>query len=306
MVKKIIKWIFKIFLGLLVLVLIIGTIKQWGYDSNVEKEYQPTGKIVDIGNNQVHYDNFGQGEITFVLIAGLGETMHTWSAIKDELAKRGRVFMFDRSGLGHSEEGILPRSVDNIAQELHAVLENANIPGPYLLIGHSAGGFSARYFAKKYPKDILGLLVIDPYQEMGKEEFGEWPLGYKATNWSLRNMAWSGIPFYLLPNPPHPIYKTSKAIKTFGLEAFAEDTSLSQFAKVDIEKSQLPFYILTAEKPKNKNNALTQKWNQEISEKYTHEINKHVIIKSGHHIHIERPQAVLEELDELINRLANN
>ena len=302
MIKKILKWIFKILLGLVIILLIYGTIKQKNYDSEVQKEYQPTGKFVDIGN-KIHYNYFGQGDITFVLIAGLGETMHTWSTIKDDLAKRGRVFMYDRSGLGHSEVGELPRSVDNIAIELHTILEKLNVPGPYVIIGHSAGGFSARYFSKKYPENIIGLFIIDPYQEMGREQVGEWPTSFKIMNWSLRNMSWSGIPFFLLPNPPHPTYKTSKAIKTFGHEAFAEDISLKQFNQLDKEKTQLPFYILTADKPNKEYNELYKKWNQEICEKYTHEINKHVIIESGHHIHIDKPEVVLEELNELISRL---
>lgn len=303
MAKKILKWILKIILGLVFLGIIYGSIKQWRYDVRVGKEHQPTGQFVDIGYNQIHYDYFGQGDLTFVLIAGLGETMHTWSSIRDDLAERGRVFLYDRSGLGHSEEGILPRSVENMADELHTILEKKKISGPYVVIGHSAGGFLARYFANKYPKNIVGLFLIDPYQEMGKDEFGEWPIGYKMINWSLRKLSWSGIPHFLLPDPPHPIYKTSKAIKTFGNEAFAEDISLEQFKALDTYKSHLPLYILTANKPNNENNDLFKKWNDEIAEKYSHEINKHIILESGHHIHIEKPDLVLKELDEFLNRL---
>ena len=306
MIKKVLKWIFQTFLGLLIILLSYGSIKQWSYDSKVQKEYPPTGKFADIGNNKIHYDYSGSGDLTIVLIAGLGETMHTWSGIKKELTQRGGVFMYDRSGLGQSEPGVLPRSVDNIATELHYLLENEKIPGPYVLIGHSAGGFSARYYANKYPKDVIGLFIIDPYQEMGKEELGEWPLSYKIMNWSLRKMSWSGIPYFLLPNPPHPMYKTSKAIKTFGNEAHSEDVSLEQFNKLDKRNSDLPFYILTAHKPKGTNNELSQKWNQQISEKYAHEINKPVIVNSGHHIHIEKPEFVLQELDEFIARIHLN
>lgn len=303
MVKKIFKWTLKILLGLVVVIFLYGSFKQWNYDSKVKKEHQPNGKFSDIGNNKVHYDHSGEGDLTFILIAGLGETMYTWQSIKNDLAERGNVFMYDRSGLGYSEPGILPRSVDNITNELYTVLENENIKGSYVLIGHSAGGFIARYFAKKYPKDVIGLFLIDPYQEMSKEEFGEWPTSYKLTNWSFRNLSWSGIPFYLLPNPPHPTYKTSKAIKTYGQEAFAEDISLQEFAKVDKGVSNLPIYLLTSNEPGKKFNEIQKKWHGEIFAKYSNDINRHLIIGSGHHIHIEKPNMVVDKLDEFISKL---
>jgi pimeloyl-ACP methyl ester carboxylesterase len=303
MIKKIVKWVFRIVLGVVLVIFLYGAFKQWNYDSKVEKQYTPNGQFSDIGHNKIHFKSTVEGDLTFVLIAGLGETMNTWSEIEDELQSRGNVFMYDRSGLGHSEAGIQPRSVDNLATELKAVLENEHIKTPYILVGHSAGGFIARYYAKKYPEDVIGLYLIDPYQEMGKEEFGEWPASYKMMNWSLRNLSWSGIPYFLLPNPPHPTYKTAKAIKTYGQEAYSEDISLNQFAKLDKEVSDLPIYLLTADKVGTRYNDIQKKWHREIVAKYSNDINEHVIIKSGHHIHIDQPEFVIQKLDEFLNKL---
>lgn len=303
MLKKVLHWIFRVVFGLIVVIFIYGTIKQATYDSSVEKEFLPTGKFSDIGYNKIHYKASGNGDLTFVLISGLGETMNTWTKIEAELQNRGQVFMYDRSGLGNSESGVLPRSVDICALELHTVLKKENIKAPYVLIGHSAGGFIARYFAKKYPEDVLGLFLIDPYQEMGKEEFGEWPISYKLMNWSLRNLSWSGIPYFLLPNPPHPTYKTSKAIKTFGEEAFAENISLQEFAKFDKEVSNLPIYLMTANKIGTKYNDIQKKWHKEILAKYSNNINEHIIIESSHHIHIDKPKIVIETVDEFLLKL---
>ncbi|NHF60110.1 alpha/beta hydrolase [Flavobacteriaceae bacterium TP-CH-4] len=304
MVKKITKWTLGSMASLLVIFLIYGTIKQYSYDSKVKKEYPPTGNFSDIGQNKVHYKYSGEGEVTFILISGLGESMHTWSSIEDELAKRGRVFMYDRSGLGHSEEGILPRSVDNSAVELKKVLENEKIPGPFILIGHSAGGFIARYYAKKYPNNVLGLFLIDPYQgDVAKAEGAQASLGYKMMNWSFRNMSWSGIPYYLLPQPPHPTYKTSKAIKTYGSEANVEDISLEQFSKFDNEGGALPLYLLKADNKKAKLNEVQNKWSKAVFNKYNNGKNKYIRLESGHHIHIEKPEKVLDALDEFVSKL---
>ena len=304
MVKKFIKWIFKIIGVLIAIVLIYGTIKQYNYDSKVEKEYQATGSFSDIGQNQVHYKYIGEGEVTFVLISGLGESMFTWSSIADELAARGRVFMYDRSGLGHSEVGIKPRSVDNCAIELNTVLERENIKGPYVIVGHSAGGFIARYYAKKYPENILGLFLIDPYQgDVSKTDNVQPSLSYKMMNWTFRNMSWSGIPFYLLPKPPHPTYKTSKAIKTYGLEANVENISLEQFAKFNNIGNELPLYLLKSDNKKAKLNEIQNKWSKAVFDKYNNEKNKYYLIESGHHIHIDKPEKVLNALDEFVSKL---
>lgn len=303
MVKKILSWILKIVLGLTLALLTFGTIKQWRYDSNIKKEYKPDGKFSDIGNNKIHFKSSGSGDLTFVLIAGLGETMNTWSTIEPELRKRGHVFMYDRSGLGHSEAGILPRSVDNITIELNTVLKSEQIQKPYILIGHSVGGFVARYFAKKYPEHVAGLFLIDPYTEMSKEKLGEWPASYKMMNWSFRNLSWSGIPYFLLPNPPHPTYKTSTAIKTYGQEAVAETISLQEFAKLDKGISDLPMYLVTADKTGSKYNDIQKEWHRQIFKKYVNEVNRHVLIKSSHHIHIEQPELIIQALDEFLIKL---
>lgn len=303
--KKVLKWIFRILILLIIGILVFGTIKQANYDANVESEFQPTGKFSDIGENKIHYNYSDEGDFTLVMIGGLGETMHTWSTVSDELNIRGRVFMYDRSGLGFSEEGLLPRSVDNVSKELHSVLKKENIPGPYFLIGHSAGGFIARYYAKKYPEDILGLYLIDHYTgDVGQDDVpSDWPLSFKLMNWSFRKMSWSGVPYYLLPEPPHPTYKTSKAIKTYGLENFAEKTSLEQFQKLDNLGKEIPLYLLRADNEKVTYNDLNEKWHKQVFEKYSNPINKNLSVKSGHHIHIEKPEVFLNTLDKFLNEV---
>ena len=303
--RKISKWVSIIFFSLIIVLLIAGTLRQSMYDSKITDQFPPYGEFSELGANKIHYSYSGTGDHTFVLIAGLGESMHTWSEIKNDLEVRGRVFMYDRSGLGHSEAGSLPRSVDMIATELKSVLDNESVSKPYVLIGHSAGGFTARYFANKYPKDIAGLFILDTYKEMGKDEFGDWPLSYKIMNWMFRNMSWSGIPFILLPEPPHPVYKTSLAIRTFGEEAHSERVSLDQFRQIEGENRDLPFYILTADQPENPYRDLYRKWDRQISESYTNDINKHIVVASGHHIHIDRPDIVLEQLDDFLRRIQN-
>lgn len=305
MLKRIFKWVFRIVILLILGIVIFGTVTQARYDSKVEREFQPTGDFSDIGKNKIHYKYLDKGDFTLIMIGGLGESMHTWSTVADDLNQRGRVFMYDRSGVGFSQEGILPRSIDNATSELHTIINNENITGPYILIGHSAGGFIARYYAKKYPKDVVGLYLVDTYSgDVGEEDTPEdWPLSFKMMNWSFRKASWSGIPFFLLPPPPHPTYKTSKAIKTYGNEAYAEKISLEQFQKLDGVGEEMPLYLLRADNEKAEYNDLNAKWHQQIFNKYSNDINKHLSVKSGHHIHLEKPEVFLETLDEFLTKL---
>src|SRR5262249_13407844 len=66
----------------------------------------------------------------------------------------------DRAGYGLSEPGPAPRTARQIASELHTLLQNANIPGPYVLVGHSIGGLNIRMFTELYPDEVAGLVFV--------------------------------------------------------------------------------------------------------------------------------------------------
>jgi pimeloyl-ACP methyl ester carboxylesterase len=57
--------------------------------------------------------------------------------------------------------GPLPRTADRFAQELHTLLRRADVPGPYVLVGHSLGGLPVRVFTHEYPSDVVGVVLID-------------------------------------------------------------------------------------------------------------------------------------------------
>ena len=100
MIKKIVKWVVGILILLIVGLLVYGSISQYSYDKKVVEQFKPTGKFIELSENRIHYQFFGEGKFTFVLEAGLGKNMQTWSVIQDSLAKIGKVFMYERSRLG--------------------------------------------------------------------------------------------------------------------------------------------------------------------------------------------------------------
>jgi pimeloyl-ACP methyl ester carboxylesterase len=77
------------------------------------------------------------------------------------VAKTTRVCTYDRAGDGWSEAGPQPRTARQFAKELHALLHAANVPGPYVIAGHSLGGYTARLFAHDYPTEVAGVVLIE-------------------------------------------------------------------------------------------------------------------------------------------------
>jgi pimeloyl-ACP methyl ester carboxylesterase len=79
--------------------------------------------------------------------------------------KQTLTLSYERAGLGRSDPGPNPRSAEQIARDLHALLAAKAIAPPYILVGHSAGGLFVRVFAHLYPKEVAGLVLVDPATE---------------------------------------------------------------------------------------------------------------------------------------------
>jgi len=99
----------------------------------------------------------GQGSPTVILEAGMGDSSLIWSTIQPEIANSTRVCSYDRAGYGWSEESPFPRIANTQVEELHKLLVNASIQGPYVMVGHSLGGMIVRMYAHNYPNDVNGV-----------------------------------------------------------------------------------------------------------------------------------------------------
>lgn len=131
-------------------------------------------KYVDVNGHRVRVLISGQGNPTVIFEAGGGGAdggpVEVWERVQPAVSKFTRTFSYDRAGIGLSAPGPAPRDARQIAGELHVALANAGVAPPYILVGHSLGGPYIRVFAGMYPREISGLVLIDPTQE----EFIEW------------------------------------------------------------------------------------------------------------------------------------
>jgi pimeloyl-ACP methyl ester carboxylesterase len=118
--------------------------------------------MLDVGGYRLHINCIGTGAPTVVIEAGWGDSAGSWSSwVQPAVARTTRVCTYDRAGMGFSEPGPLPRTAERFAQELHALLRGADVPGPYVLVGHSLGGLPVRVFAHEYAADVAGVVLID-------------------------------------------------------------------------------------------------------------------------------------------------
>ena len=149
-------------LGITLLVALLGVVYQTLGSLRDSKAYPPPGRLVDLGSHRLHLLELGQGSPTILLEAGLMSTVLSWSDLQRELSLSFRVVSYDRAGLGWSDLGPMPRTADRIVDELHAMLERAAIPPPYVLVGHSFGGLTMPLFAERYPEEVAGMVLVDP------------------------------------------------------------------------------------------------------------------------------------------------
>ncbi len=141
--------------------------------ARLKKQYPPIGQMVDIGGYRLHMHVEGAGTPTVILDAGAGGIGLAWELVRPAIAKVTRVVTYDRAGLGWSDPSPKPRKADVMAEELHTMLVNANIAGPYILVGHSLGGPIARHFAAKYQNEVAGLVMVDSAHEQQMKHFPE-------------------------------------------------------------------------------------------------------------------------------------
>jgi pimeloyl-ACP methyl ester carboxylesterase len=107
----------------------------------------------------------GSGSPVVLLESGFGATAGAWAKVQPELAKSVRVCAYDRAGYGQSDPGPEPRDGAAIAADLDQALKAEHIAGPFVVVGHSAGGLYVRLFADRHKAQVVGMVLVDPTVE---------------------------------------------------------------------------------------------------------------------------------------------
>jgi pimeloyl-ACP methyl ester carboxylesterase len=124
-----------------------------------------TSALISIGGRRLAMKDKGEGVPTIVLEMGLGVPGSFYDDIAEQIATSTRVVWYDRAGLGQSDPAVIPRTIQDIVLDLHALLHNARIPGPSVFVGHSMGGLTVRYYRECYPEEVAAIVLIDSSHE---------------------------------------------------------------------------------------------------------------------------------------------
>lgn len=120
-----------------------------------------TGTFI-VDGRELFIECTGQGKPTMILETGEGQPRSAMAAIRSAYESQQRVCSYDRANTGQSGSAPTPRTGKAIVADLHGLLGAADVPGPYLLVGHSAGGLLVQAYAATYPNEIAGVVALNP------------------------------------------------------------------------------------------------------------------------------------------------
>jgi pimeloyl-ACP methyl ester carboxylesterase len=301
--------------------------------------YVDPGQLVNIGGRRINLHCAGEGGPTVILMAGLFSWSVVWYKTQPVIAQRTRVCAFDRAGYGFSDPGPRPQILSDVVDDLHAALNAALIPAPYVLVGHSLGGIEARLYAQRWPKEVVGMVLVDT-SPAGEGLIDENQAGFDKVIGEESYAADMLRCAFLVANgpldPSRSEYNdctgagalpsdTPAAFRTiwpqfFTAYYFADKVSLMssmythRYDSVDHRRlGAMPLVVLSTENTWNTGTPAGVRFSRSYSKVWIalHEAlarlssrGVHRIIKgSGHQIQLDKPQAVIDAVDEVLRQL---
>jgi pimeloyl-ACP methyl ester carboxylesterase len=273
------------------------------------KTYPPPGELVDVGGHRLHINCVGTGSPTVVIEAGLGDWSTSWAGyVQPEVAKTTRVCTYDRAGLGWSDANSLPSDAAQFAKELHTLLQNANVPGPYVMVGHSLGGLIVRVFAHDYASEVAGVVLID---SMNPKQVTE-SLSNKLALFSSIEAALARVgvgrllvklPAIASGAPPngeayYPLFVRPGSLQTTANEYRELPASAAKAAAVT-SFGDLPLIVLTA---KLNDNPGWPEWQAELLQLSSNS-EQLFAENSGHVIQFDEPDAAVAAILQMVQQV---
>ncbi|GCE21503.1 alpha/beta fold hydrolase [Dictyobacter kobayashii] len=306
-----------------------GALYQALAEAQEQRRYPAPGKLVAVGGHRLHYLDMGQGGPTVVLDSGLGCSMLDWCYVQPEVARFTRVCAYDRAGYGWSEPGPWPRDGQRIVDELLTLLTRANIPAPYVLVGHSLGGLHMQLFARQHPELVAGVVLVDasPFNQRQSVSRPAWrkrllqQLRWQLFCWSSPLLARLGVVRIQkrLQRPKVGPTRYTPTVQPIAeaqrLRSTAFDWTLGEARAIEQSEAEVrsappfppvPLTVLAA--ANSSTGALQQLWLQLQTEQalLSPESSLRIIEKSGHFIQIDQPDSVIQAIRDIVMHVRAN
>jgi len=324
---------------LIAILLLAGNIVQRRATVADFESFPAPGQLVDVYGRQMHIFCQGNGSPTVIADAGNGDFSITWGLVQPEVAQHTRICVYDRAGYGWSEASPEHRTTQQMTAELHTLLQNAEIEGPYILVGHSLGGFNMRMYASLYPEEVVGMVLVDAAHEETltrlPAEFTQTLQQQEGTRAAMQLMAQFGVfrlmgesagqrflPEHVrnLPEDQQTVYLMLTSHPSFFATARAE---MDLFAESGKQVSQmgdlgdLPLIVLSAKDaqsaeamraegapdnfPFDEIQTTSQVLQRELASLSTN--STHILVAdSGHYIQLDRPEQVIKAIQQFLDQ----
>lgn len=298
----------------IVVMLAVALICEWVCEARDRRRYPAPGRIVDIGGRRLHL--YCQGDApgpTVVIEQGMASPSVVWWPVQAAIAKFARVCTYDRAGFLWSDPAPPGRSLDDRVADLHALLKGAEVPTPYVLVGHSLGGLLLRRFARAYPDLVAGLVLVDSPDELVvfrdslRSSYSQ-GLGMQQVLGVLARVGlvrWVGrhVSMLMLPDDPAGyalcVRAQHSAAAADDLRALLNAPAAIRQAEPPGSLGDRPLIVLTHGIPFPPMAAAMEEGWSDSQQRLAHlSTDSELVVahKSGHLIHLDEPELVVESV----------
>lgn len=242
-----------------------------------------SGQWINIDGAELYYEYLGEQNDgpTIVFMSGYGWPLENWQPIREDVSTFAKIFMYDRESVGNSSQGNNSKHSLQIVEHLRTLLQKANIKPPFILVGHSFGGVNARLYTNMYPKEIAGVILLESCHEDQNKVMAP-----------------------LISKEAQEGYFAQFHVEGIEGDLTEFEESLEQVRGADIGNT--PLMVMTGRtQPIHTTDSMAvwMNFQKELATLSTK--SKHIIIKeAGHAIHIDKPEAVIEAIREMVEMVS--